>query len=233
MVKEKINTFGIRGILRELVAIIFSALLLFASAGAIQWMRGWMFIGVIAAYQIVYILFLFVVDPHLLNERGTFHWRDTKLHDKYFALFYIIVSFFIVIIAGLDVVRFHYSSVLLLAIWPGIFMFAGFALFALWAYKSNASFLLTHHEEKSIGTKQICSTGPYRFVRHPGYLSGIGSLLSYPLILGSLLSIIPVLLCVILLVLRTFYEDKALMTESAEFAQYATMTRYRLFPYLW
>lgn len=112
-------------------------------------------------------------------------------------------------------------------------MFAGFALFALWAYKSNASFLLTHHEEKSTGIKQICTTGPYRFIRHPGYLSGIGSLLSYPLLLGSLLSIIPVLFCVILLVLRTYYEDKALMSESTEYVKYSTITRYRLLPYIW
>ena len=201
MAKEKINISGIKGIFREFLGVIVGALLLFASAGTILWLRGWIFIGVIAVYQIVYILFLIVLNPHLLNERGTFNWQGTQRHDKYFVVFYIILSFFTVILSGLDVVRFHYSSVSLLTIWPGIFLFAGFAAFALWAYRSNASFLLTHQEEKSTEIQQpICTTGPYRYIRHPGYLSAVGTLLSYPLLLGSILSIIPIFCCIILLV---------------------------------
>jgi len=233
MVKEKINLSGFRGILRELGGVFFSAFLLVISAGTLQWVRGWIFIGLIASYQIVYILILSIVNPHLLNERGTLKWSETKLHDKYFVIFYVLFSYGIVMLAGLDVVRFRYSSVPLFTIWPGIIQFAGFAVFALWAYQSNASFVLTQQKENSTVSKQICTTGPYHYIRHPGYLSAIGVLLSYPLLLGSLLSIIPIFFCLILLVLRTYYEDKALTAESTEYAHYATFTPYRLLPHVW
>jgi len=232
MVIKKVNNAGIRGIFREFVIIILSALLLFISAGTVHWIRGWIYIVIILTYQIFYVLILIIGNPDLLNERGTLNWQATKLHDKYFVVFYIILSFLAVIISGLDVVRFHWSSVPLMFIYPGIFMFSCFALFALWAYRSNSSFILTHREDKADGLS-ICTIGPYRYVRHPGYLSAIGSWLSFPVLIGSLLSLVPIILIVILLILRTYYEDKTLMLESINYREYSKVTKYRLIPYLW
>jgi protein-S-isoprenylcysteine O-methyltransferase Ste14 len=232
MVIEKLNKAGIRGIFRDFVIIIFSTLLLFISAGTLYWVRGWIYIVIILTYQIFYVLILMIGNPGLLNERGTLNWHATKLHDKYFAIFYSILSFLFVILSGLDVVRFHWSSVPLMFIYPGIFMFGCFALFALWAYWSNSSFILTHREDTADGLS-ICSIGPYRYVRHPGYLSAIGTWFSFPFLIGSLLSLVSIILIVILLILRTYYEDKTLMLESIKYREYSKVTKYRLIPYIW
>jgi protein-S-isoprenylcysteine O-methyltransferase Ste14 len=75
--------------------------------------------------------------------------------------------------------------------------------------------------------------GPYRFIRHPGYASMLVSYLMTPLVLGSLWAIIPAILLVVNLVVRTILEDRTLQNELAGYRQYAGRVRYRLIPGVW
>jgi len=79
----------------------------------------------------------------------------------------------------------------------------------------------------------VCETGPYRFVRHPGYLGMIITWIGFPLLLGSVWSIIPIVFAIILLLGRTSFEDKTLNKELKGYSQYVQKTRYKLFPELW
>jgi len=74
---------------------------------------------------------------------------------------------------------------------------------------------------------------PYRYVRHPGYVGGILFQLGTPLLLGSLWTLIPAGLTVLLLVVRTALEDKTLLNELEGYREYAQQTRYRLVPGVW
>ncbi len=76
----------------------------------------------------------------------------------------------------------------------------------------------------------VCDTGPYRLVRHPGYLGMMFSLLAVPLVLGSYWSFIPVGAAAVLLVMRTVLEDKFLFRELPGYADYAAKTKWRLVP---
>jgi protein-S-isoprenylcysteine O-methyltransferase Ste14 len=75
--------------------------------------------------------------------------------------------------------------------------------------------------------------GPYRFVRHPGYVSSIVSYFSYALMLGSLWALIPAALSGSLFVVRTALEDRTLQDELAGYQAYTRQTRYRLIPGIW
>jgi protein-S-isoprenylcysteine O-methyltransferase Ste14 len=59
------------------------------------------------------------------------------------------------------------------------------------------------------------------------------SLTALPLITGSLLSMIPIALAIILLVIRTYFEDEAIKKELLGYKEYAQKTRQRLIPKIW
>jgi protein-S-isoprenylcysteine O-methyltransferase Ste14 len=79
----------------------------------------------------------------------------------------------------------------------------------------------------------VITKGPYRWVRHPGYLGAILWASSIPLIFGSMFAFVPVGIYVGLMGLRTFLEDRTLMEELRGYSEYAEQVRYRLFPLIW
>jgi protein-S-isoprenylcysteine O-methyltransferase Ste14 len=228
----RLNIHGIRGIAREIALILIGILILFGSAGTLSWVRGWIYIGVMLSYQIVYISILLIINPQLLNERAKFNWKETKRYDKYFGIFYALFGFSMLLVAGFDVVRFQWSSVPFITIYPSIVVFILGSFLALWAYISNSHFFLTSRND-TLSNQKVCTTGPYKFIRHPGYSAAVIVSLCYPFMLGSMFSLIPVLLNVFLLITRTYYEDKTLKIELNGYDEYSRMTKYRLFPFVW
>jgi len=79
----------------------------------------------------------------------------------------------------------------------------------------------------------VCSSGPYRYVRHPGYLGMIIYNLATPLFLGSLWAMMPAMMIVGLFVIRIGLEEKVLLRKLPGYGQYAARIRYRLLPRIW
>ena len=228
---EKLNIIGKRGIVKIFTTLIMEFLFLFGSAGTLYWLRGWIYVSYRFSYQFFYISILMVLNPQLLNERGKFNLKETKRYDKYFVLTYFILGPSMLIIAGLDN-RFQWSSIPILAIYPSIIIIIFTSFIALWAQVSNSHFILTTRND-TLCNQQVCTTGPYKYIRHPGYFSMILQWFCYPLILGSLFSLIPALIYISFIFIRTFNEDKTLKIELKGYEEYSKTTRYRLFPYLW
>ena len=101
-----------------------------------------------------------------------------------------------------------------------------------WAMVSNRFFSTMVRLQTDRG-HQVATGGPYRFVRHPGYVGFIVSTIAVPLILGSLYGLILSAASVILMIIRTALEDKTLQTELGGYAEYAKQVRYRLIPHVW
>jgi protein-S-isoprenylcysteine O-methyltransferase Ste14 len=80
---------------------------------------------------------------------------------------------------------------------------------------------------------QVITSGPYRWMRHPGYAGAICTYLATPLFLDSGWAFIPAVFLVIALVIRTSLEDKVLHVELEGYSEYADKVRYRLFPGVW
>jgi protein-S-isoprenylcysteine O-methyltransferase Ste14 len=80
---------------------------------------------------------------------------------------------------------------------------------------------------------RVIDTGPYNFVRHPGYLGFFGWNLSAPMLLGSWWAFIPAVLSVISIVIRTALEDRTLRAELDGYEEYVRRIRYRLIPGVW
>jgi protein-S-isoprenylcysteine O-methyltransferase Ste14 len=80
---------------------------------------------------------------------------------------------------------------------------------------------------------QVVTSGPYRWMRHPGYAGALLAYLATPLFLDSGWAFLPAVLIVIVLIIRTRLEDRALQDELEGYAEYAKRVRYRLLPGVW
>jgi protein-S-isoprenylcysteine O-methyltransferase Ste14 len=137
------------------------------------------------------------------------------------------------VIAGLDVGRFHWSDSVPAALeWAGLVTFAASLAIAQWASSENRFFSSVVRIQSERG-HHVITSGPYAYVRHPGYAGAIGAALSSALALGSWLSILPSLLAGALLVRRISREERVLRKELPGYASYQQRVGYRLVPGLW
>jgi len=79
----------------------------------------------------------------------------------------------------------------------------------------------------------VCSTGPYQFVRHPGYAGLILQALGVPILLGSLWALIPGITAAVCIIIATSLEDRMLRAELPGYQDYVQKVRYRLVPGIW
>jgi protein-S-isoprenylcysteine O-methyltransferase Ste14 len=225
-----------RGIVRRLVqvaiSILVQAAILFLALGDLGWIWAWVYIGTGLVIVLANAIVLLSTDPALIAERGQVK-EDAKEWDRWYAA---ILSLFgpalTLLVAGLDE-RYGWSGSQPLAL-----HLVGWALFVLgnvlwgWAMASNRFFggLVRIQEERGHTT---ATGGPYRFVRHPGYVGMIVFSVGTALLLGSLWALIPVGLTCCAIVARTALEDRTLREELDGYAEYARRVRYRLLPGVW
>ena len=105
-------------------------------------------------------------------------------------------------------------------------------LLSIWAMVVNRFFSAVVRIQTERG-HTVITTGPYSYVRHPGYDGGIVCNLAGAIALSSLWALIPGALVVLLTVVRTALEDRTLQEELVGYKEYAKRVRYRLLPGIW
>ena len=228
----RLNRAGIKGIVVQFMLILFSFAILFAAAGKINWINGWVYFGLACLAQLVSTVILAEVNPQLLNARGNVVKEGTKGFDRAWVILYPVITLVNLVVIGLDAVRFQWSS---MPIWPsilGLVLFIPAFLIATWAMAVNKFFEWTVRIQDDRG-QYVCRDGPYRFIRHPGYTGLIVSVLVYPLILGSCWGLVLSIILALIIIARTALEDRILQKELPGYQEYAQIVRYRLLPYIW
>jgi protein-S-isoprenylcysteine O-methyltransferase Ste14 len=212
-----------------IVQFLILAVILFISAGRLDWMWAWAYLGVGVGILIINVL---VMPPELIAERGRTDKKDIKVWDRVLTTLIILPTLGMPIIAGLDE-RFGWSPQLALAVHlVGLaFIALGQGLFT-WAMVSN-KFFSTSVRIQMDRDHTVATGGPYQYVRHPGYVGYIVSLFATAVALGSLWALIPAGLTMCLFIVRTALEDKTLQEELDDYRDYATRVRYRLLPGVW
>jgi protein-S-isoprenylcysteine O-methyltransferase Ste14 len=203
--------------------------LLFASAGDLGWVWAWAYFGVGLGILAVNA---FVLPREVIVERGEAHKKNVKGWDKVVSGFTGIAALSIPIVAGLDE-RWGWSPELGLAVHLAglLFIALGQGLFT-WAMTANRFFSTMVRIQEERG-HAVASSGPYRCVRHPGYVGYIVASFATALALGSLWALVPAGLGMCGFVVRTSLEDKTLQEELAGYKEYAARVRYRLLPGVW
>ena len=227
------NSRGIgRWILQIVIMTIITGVILFVSAGRLNWIGGWAFLGLNIFTQLLSAIILIPRQPDMLADRSQVR-TGTKSWDRLLTpAITILGTLAIIVIAGLDA-RFAWSSAIPAGLWWAALLLAWLCqLFVLWAMASNRFFATTVRiqEERS---HQVVDVGPYRFIRHPGYAGSVVYTLLIPLVLGSYLTYIPAMFTVFLLVVRTQLEDRTLQAELPGYTEYTPKVPHRLIPGIW
>jgi protein-S-isoprenylcysteine O-methyltransferase Ste14 len=204
----------------------------FVSAGRLDWVRGWICVTLYIITMVAAGLLVRRANPGLLEARAKWRRKDTKPFDKIFLSIYLPLTIIQPAVAGLDAVRFGWSSMPFATVYIGLVLFLVAMALITWAMMANP------HAESTVRIQtdrdhRVVASGPYRFVRHPMY---VGAILMYPaaaLIFGSVWALALSGVIAILFVYRTALEDRTLRRELAGYAQYAVVTRYRLVPRFW
>ncbi len=218
-------------IIKGVVTVFFILALLFVPAGTLIWPEAWLLLFLYFTVVTGMLLWMKRKAPDLLKERMTRN-KEIKRWDKMIMTAYSFLLIILLAVPGLDAVRFGWSEVPLFVKALGFFGYMPALVFAFWAMKENAYSSDAVRIQRDRG-HSVCTTGPYRYVRHPMYVGVILFVLCFPLSLGSLYSFIPAILIVILFIIRTSLEDKTLQEELSGYKEYAQTVRYRLIPGLW
>jgi protein-S-isoprenylcysteine O-methyltransferase Ste14 len=219
-------------LLKLVLGVLAMAALIFVPAGRLDWVMGWAVVGLHLALFLVMTFVLRRHDPTLIAERSRVVTPDTKGWDKVVTLVLSLVGLGALILGGLDH-RFGLSPRMPLAV-----QIAGLALAALgyslffWAMVSNKYFSRVVRIQSDRG-HAVATDGPYRYVRHPGYVGFAVAWPSMALALGSLWGLIPGGLAAAAIVVRTALEDRTLQQELDGYREYASEVRYRLLPGVW
>jgi protein-S-isoprenylcysteine O-methyltransferase Ste14 len=195
------------------LGLIGYGLLLFLSAGRLDWIWGWAQLIVLAGFLAAHPLLLIPINPELLAERER-GMRDPQVKewDRWLAPVAAGALVPLLVVAGLDV-RFGWTEPMPLTSHLAglVFNVLGYGLF-LWAMVSNAFFSEGVRIQEERG-HTVATGGPYRYVRHPGYAGAIVAGLATPFLLGSLWGLILAAISAALYAVRTGLEDRTLLEE--------------------
>jgi protein-S-isoprenylcysteine O-methyltransferase Ste14 len=207
------------------------ALLLFLPAGHLNWGRGWLFLAVFCGVTAIAVAILWRVNPEIFPARRRIQ-PGTRRWDRVLLALLAPLLLLLIIVAGLDDGRYHWSAMPTSVVLIGyVLWLLGFAV-ATWAQGVNRHF----EPGVRIQTERhhtVIDSGPYAYLRHPGYAGALLLMVGVALSLGSWWALVPALIASVVLLVRTRWEDDMLIEELPGYRAYAARVRWRLAPGLW
>jgi protein-S-isoprenylcysteine O-methyltransferase Ste14 len=222
---------AILGILFLILYVAVSAAIYFASAGQTDLPLAWAYFGINLGMGVIFAVVLEIVNPGLIAERFK---PGPGEQDRVFKIGISILTVLMLVVAGFDVGRYRWSGPV--APWLQtvalVLVILGY-LFMAWATLVNRFFSSAVRLQTDRG-QVVIDSGPYRFVRHPGYLGAIPYLAFGGLALGSwAATVIGGVPMIVMLLRRTLLEDQMLREGLSGYKDYAARVKYRLAPGIW
>ena len=217
----------IEALTKFLLGFLLVGALIFWPAGSLSFWQGWLLMGVLFVPMFIAGLVMIAKNPGLLRER-----LDAKEKEKEqksvvgLSSLLFIASF---ILAGLNW-RFQW---LLLPDWA---VYAAAAVFVI-CYLLYAEVLRENtYLSRTIKVQEnqkVIDTGLYGIVRHPMYFATTLLFLAMPLVLGSPISFVIMLLYLPLIAKRIRNEEAVLEQGLEGYKEYKQRVRYRMLPFIW
>lgn len=222
---------SVRWAVKQIVFVLILAAALFVSAGPSAGARAWLYLILVASIQVLTALILIPRNPGLLIERSQLK-EGAKSWDVGFAVLMGYSPVLMALAAGLEAHWVAPPPGLDAGAWTAVLVAVAGTLFTLWAMAANPFFSGIVRIQKDRG-HTVASAGPYRIVRHPGYVGMLAFTLATPLMLGSWWALGVAILTTIITVVRTALEDRTLQNELDGYTEYTRQIRYRLVPGIW
>lgn len=228
------KTISIKVIFQLVIVVIILPLLPILISWRWNWWEAWVFALILFLGFILSRLLAARKHPGIIAERtNSFQGEGAKSWDKFLAPVMALGGIVVPLLVGLDE-RFNWSPqpfslpIKITAIAVMVLAY----VFSSWAMIENAYFSGIVRLQTDRG-HTVCSSGPYRWVRHPGYVGAVWSYLAMPFLLDSIWALIPVGVLLVVTIIRTKLEDQTLQAELPGYSDYAAKVKYRLFPGIW
>lgn len=216
-----------RALVKFIFGLILVGALLFLPAGSIEYLNGWLFIGLLFVPMLILGVVLLIKAPELLEKRISVKEKQNTQKGVVAVSGLLFVAGFVV--AGLDF-RFVWSEVpIWVVIASSVILLISYALYAE-VMRENAYLSRTVEVQEN---QKVIDTGLYGIVRHPMYAVTIWLFLSIPLVLGSWWSLLCFAPYVVVIVVRILNEEKVLEAGLEGYTEYKKRVKYRLLPFIW
>ena len=217
----------IKALIRMILGFAVMAALLFLPAGSFGYWQAWLLLGILFGPMLIAGIVLAVKKPELLERR--LNMREEQKEQR-----------FVVAMSGLIFILAFVAA--------GLSYRNGWLMFPAWAsYESAVVFLLSYglyaevlreniYLSRTIEVQEdqkVIDTGLYGIVRHPMYMSTVILFMSMPLVLGSPLAFLIMLLYVPVIIMRIRNEEKVLEEGLPGYIEYEKKVKYRLIPFIW
>jgi protein-S-isoprenylcysteine O-methyltransferase Ste14 len=218
-------------LLRGIGMVVALTAVLLVLGGRLSYWQAWLF-GLVNVGLVIAVSFWLADQAGQIRDRMR-PGPATKAWDRVLMAVFFPLSLAVPAVAALDAGRFGWSPPFHSSIHlVGYAVYVGSAWFHLGSIRINRFYTSTVSIEPEAG-HHVVDSGPYRFVRHPGYTGIILMEAAIAVVLGSVWALIPATSVAALLVARTVLEDGALMAELPGYREYAAKVRYRLLPGVW
>jgi len=220
-------------LLLMLVVVFLVPFLPLLISGRRDWWEAWVYALLSVLGFIVSRLLAARRNPDIIAERGrSMSHANTKSWDRVLSPLVGLGASFLPLVAGLEMRIQGVSEFNLpLKLAALLLILAGY-VFSSAALITNRFFSGVVRIQSERG-HHVVSSGPYAWVRHPGYAGSLLVFLTLPVWLDSPWSYLLTALFLAAIVLRTHLEDQTLQAELPGYAEYAHKVRYRLLPGVW
>jgi protein-S-isoprenylcysteine O-methyltransferase Ste14 len=226
------RTLILRAVLQAALLPLLFGFVIFLPAATFSWPLAWALLATYAGGMLLMNLWLVMRHPGLARERLIIPRSSERWDLKLIQITNFLLLAVMLPLCGLDH-RFEWSPAVPFTVsLAALLLFAVLFLFMGWAMSANDFFSSAVRLQNDRG-QTVAAGGPYRIVRHPGYLVMIIQFLSIPVILGSVWALIPASMIGIVYGYRTSREDGMLQEKLAGYADYAKHVIFRLIPGIW
>ncbi len=207
--------------------VVLVGALLFIPAGTLAWTQGWRLMVILFVPMLFADIVMIRKNPELLKKRLNAKEEQKEQQDvvKLSGLMFIAAF----ILAGLN---FRFQWIVL----PDWISWAAVAIFlisyGLYAEVMRENTWLSRTIEVQ-DEQKVVDTGLYGVVRHPMYMSTLFLFLAMPLVLGSLISFLVMLLYIPIIVKRIRNEEQVLEEGLKGYTEYKQKVKYRVIPFIW
>jgi protein-S-isoprenylcysteine O-methyltransferase Ste14 len=217
----------VKAITKFMSGLILVGLLLFLPAGTFAYPQGWLLIGILFVPMFIAGLIMMKKSPELLRKR--LNVKEEQAEQKTVIALSGLMFLASFIIAGLNF-RFGWIRLPLWVSYAAALLFlAGYVLYAE-VLRENVWLSRTVEVQEN---QKVIDTGLYGIVRHPMYMSTLILFLAMPLVLGSVISFVIMLLYIPIIAKRIRNEEQVLENGLEGYAEYRKRVRYKVIPFVW
>ena len=216
-----------QAITKVLSGIILVGLLLFLPAGSFSYWNGWLLIGILFIPMIVAGFFMMKKSPELLQKR--LNAKEEQSEQKAVVVLSGVMFIVVFIVAGLN---FRFGWIVLpnwIVYAAAVVFLLGYILYAE-VLRENAYLSRTVEVQEN---QKVIDTGLYGIVRHPMYMSTFLLFLSMPLVLGSIISFVIMLVYIPIISKRIRNEEQVLEQGLEGYSDYKKHVKYKVIPWVW